>query len=295
MTFEQLSVFVAVAERQHLTRAAQAIGLTPSAVSASIKALETFYNVELFERVGRRIELTQEGRIFLVEAKATLVRARSAKLVLSELGGLERGALEVHASQTVASYWLPARLMQFHEAHRHVEIKLTVANTRLVAQAVLDGAAEVGFIEGALDMPALSQLPVARDELVVVVPSYHPLVRDKHVTLTKLINEVSWIMREEGSGTRSEFEQALRQSGFDPAALRIALMLPSNEAVLSAVLAGRCAAAMSRSAAAPHIATGKLAVLDVKLPPRDFTIIRHKERHTGIAVKKLLEICRGAG
>ncbi len=78
MTFEQLSIFVAVAERQHLTRGAAAIGLTPSAVSASIKALEGFYNVRLFERVGRGIELTQAGRVFLDEAKATLARARAA-------------------------------------------------------------------------------------------------------------------------------------------------------------------------------------------------------------------------
>lgn len=295
MTFEQLSIFVAVAERQHLTRAAQALRLTPSAVSASIKALEGFYNVALFERVGRRIELTQAGRIFLTEAKATLVRARSARLVLSELGGLRRGALEIHASQTVASYWLPARLMRFHERHRHVEIKLTVANTTMVARAVLEGTAEIGFIEGALDMPALSQVPVARDELVVVVPSDHPLARDRNVTFAKLLSEVHWIMREEGSGTRSEFEQALRRMGLQASALQVALVLPSNEAVLSAVLAGRCAAAMSRSAAAPYVDTGQLAVLEVSLPPRDFTAVRHKERHTGMAVRELLDICTEAG
>jgi DNA-binding transcriptional LysR family regulator len=267
------------------------LGLTPSAVSASIKTLESFYNVRLFERVGRRIELTQEGRIFLGEAKATLIRARSAKLVLSELGGLKRGALEIHASQTVASYWLPSRLMLFHERHRHVDIKLTVANTKMVARAVLDGVAEIGFIEGSVDEPSLSQVPVAGDELIVVLPSYHPLARDKNVTFTKVIDEVHWIMREEGSGTRSEFEQALRQMGFKANALQVALELPSNEAVLSAVLAGRCAAVVSRSAADPYVSNGKLAVLDLELPPRDFTAVRHKERHAGAAVRKLLEIC----
>lgn len=295
VTFEQLSIFVAVAERQHLTRAAQALNLTPSAVSASIKALERFYNIALFERVGRRIELTQAGRIFLVEAKATLVRAQAAKLVLSELGGLSRGVLEIHASQTIASYWLPARLMRFHERHRQVDIKLTVANTKLVAQAVLDGTAEIGFVEGTLDMPALSQTPVARDELVVVVPAHNAIARDKSVTFAQLVSEVSWVMREEGSGTRSEFEQALRGKGLDPTELQIALVLPSNEAVLSAVLAGRCAAAISRSAAAPHVGSGQLVVLDLELPPRDFTAVRHKERHGGLAVRRLLEICAEAG
>ncbi|USJ28411.1 LysR family transcriptional regulator [Ensifer adhaerens] len=291
MTFEQLSIFVAVAEREHLTRAASTIGLTPSAVSASIKALESFYNVELFQRVGRRIELTQAGRIFLVEAKATLLRARSAKNVLSELGGMRRGVIDIHASQTVASHWLPARLMEFHDLHRQIEINLVVANTKSVTQAVLEGAAELGFIEGTIDASALTLTTVCNDELVVVVPSYHPLVRDSRVTLSKLFNEVYWVMREDGSGTRSEFEKALRAASLDPAALKIALVLPSNEAVLSAVLAGRCATAISRSAAAPYVRNGDLVALDVALPPRNFTAIRHKERHQSVAARKLLEIC----
>ena len=90
MTFEQLRIFIAVAEREHLTRAAEAIGLTASAVSSAIKNLEAFYNVELFHRVGRNIELTESGRVFLGEAKATLARVRNAELILSEMGGPNR-------------------------------------------------------------------------------------------------------------------------------------------------------------------------------------------------------------
>ena len=116
MTLEQLAILIAVAEREHLTRAADAINLTPSAVSSAIKNLEQHYGVELFHRVGRRIELTDTGRIFFGEARETLARARSAELVLSELGGLMRGTLSVHASQTIASYWLPPRLMAFRAA-----------------------------------------------------------------------------------------------------------------------------------------------------------------------------------
>lgn len=121
MTFEQLAIFVAVAEREHLTRAAEALRLTPSAVSASIKALEAFYNVQLFQRVGRGIELTQAGRAFLGEARAVLARAEAASLVLSELGSLSRGKLTIHASQTIATYWLPPRLMAFHDRYPGIE------------------------------------------------------------------------------------------------------------------------------------------------------------------------------
>ena len=93
MTLEQLRVFVAVAERQHVTRAAEALNTAQSAVSASIAALEGRHGAKLFNRVGRGIELTEAGALFLVEARAVLARAEFAELVLSELGGLKRGAL----------------------------------------------------------------------------------------------------------------------------------------------------------------------------------------------------------
>jgi len=291
MTFEQLSIFVAVAERQHLTRGAAAIGLTPSAVSASIKALEGFYNVRLFERVGRGIELTQAGRVFLDEAKATLARARAAERVLGELGGLQRGQIDIHASQTVAGYWLPPRLMRFHEAYPRIDIRLTVGNTRTVTRAVADGAAEIGFIEGSVDEPALTVSVVAKDHLVVVVAADHPLARAPNVALAMLFREASWVMREEGSGTRSEFEAALAAEGCDPSQLNVVLTFPSNEAVLSATRAGRSAAAVSRIAVASQVDEGVLAIVDVKLPPRTFMSVRHKERHLGSAARELMRLC----
>ena len=108
MTLEQLRVFVAVAERQHVTRAAEALNVAQSAVSASIAALEGRHGAKLFHRVGRRIEFTEAGALFLAEARAVFARAELAELVLSELGELKRGVLSVYASQTIAGYWLRA-------------------------------------------------------------------------------------------------------------------------------------------------------------------------------------------
>jgi DNA-binding transcriptional LysR family regulator len=117
MTLEQLRVFVAVAERQHVTQAAKALNLAQSAVSAAIAALEAQHGAKLFHRVGRGIELTEAGTLFLVEARAVLARAEAAEMVLSELGGLKRGTLTVQASQTIASYWLPRHLVAFRRAY----------------------------------------------------------------------------------------------------------------------------------------------------------------------------------
>src|SRR6266850_7214882 len=104
MTLEQLRVFVAVAERQHVTRAAEALNLAQSAVSSAIAGLEARHEIKLFNRVGRGIELTQAGTLFLAEARAVLARAESAELVLSELGGLDRKSTRLNSSHLVISY-----------------------------------------------------------------------------------------------------------------------------------------------------------------------------------------------
>src|ERR1700676_3017483 len=142
MTLEQLRVFVAVAERQHVTRAAEALNLAQSAVSSAIAGLEARHEVKLFNRVGRGIELTEAGTLFLTEARAVLARAEAAELVLSELGGLKRGTLAVQASQTIASYWLPRHLVAFRRAYPGIDIRLGVGNTAQVAAAVHEGVGD---------------------------------------------------------------------------------------------------------------------------------------------------------
>jgi DNA-binding transcriptional LysR family regulator len=290
MTLEQLAIFIAVAEREHLTRAADAIHLTPSAVSSAIKNLEQHYGVELFHRIGRRIELTDTGRIFLAEARETLARARSAELVLSELGGLMRGTLSVYASQTIASYWLPPRLMRFRAAFPGIELSLTLGNTLTVANAVTAGQADLGFVEGELDQPALAASAVDQDELTILVAPSHPWAEAKTVG-TQALGETNWIMRETGSGTRSVFEKALTGLGVSPDSLPVALILPSNEAILSALAGGQCAAAISRLAARSHIDAGHLVAIDLPLGSRTFLLLHHKERHRSKAALELAGIC----
>src|SRR3977135_1238653 len=115
MTLEQLRIFIAVAEKQHVTRAASELNLTQSATSAAIAALETRYEIKLFDRVGRGIVLTQTGRDFLNEARQVVARAKAAAQVLNDLAGLKRGSLTLAASQTAANYLLAASLEAVEE------------------------------------------------------------------------------------------------------------------------------------------------------------------------------------
>src|SRR5258708_12870424 len=278
MTLEQLRVFVAVAERQHVTRAAEALNLAQSAVSSTIAGLEARHEVKLFNRIGRGIELTQAGTLFLAEARAVLARAESAELVLSELGGLERGTLVVQASQTIASFWLPRHLVAFRRAYPRIDIRLSIGNTAQVAAAIHAGIAELGFVEGEVVDPVLISQPVARDQMIVVVGPEHPWIGRESVTPGE-IADTKWVLREQGSGTRSAFEQALIGFGVAPNSLRVPLELPSNEAVRSAVEAGMGATAISASVAAPSLEAGLLYQGALQIPDRLFHLPPPGHRH----------------
>jgi DNA-binding transcriptional LysR family regulator len=294
MTLEQLRIFVAVAERQHVTRAAEALNLAQSAASAAIAALESRHGTPLFHRVGRGIELTEPGRLFLEEARAVLARAEAAELLLAELSGLKRGTLAVQASQTIAAYWLPRRLVDFRRAFPQINVRLRIGNTAEVAKAVRDGAMELGFIEGAVEDAALSSVIVARDQLELVVGPDHDWARSERLEPADL-TETEWVMREPGSGTRSEFEAALVRFGLSPAHLNVALELPSNEAVRAAVEAGMGAAVISASVVAASLEAGLLHHVRLDLPDRLFQVLYHRERRPGQAADASLKLISRPG
>lgn len=278
MTLEQLTIFLAVAEREHLTQGAEAVGRTPSAVSAALKALEFSLGVALFDRVGRGLTLTEAGRVLKLEASAILARTDAARAAMNDLGGLKRGRIAIHASQTVAAYWLPPVMMQFHAAYSGIALDLSIGNTESVAHDVAEGHADIGFIEGRIDIAGIEAREIARDRLVIVVGQQHPWSDNKMLNTNDLLRGTHWVMREKGSGTRAEFERALLARGVDVSQLQIALELPSNEAVLSALPAGRSAAVISEIAAAPHIAAGHVRQVRYELPGRSFFILRHTAR-----------------
>lgn len=278
MTLERLRIFVAVAEREHVTSAARALNLTQSAASNAIAALEAEHGVRLFDRVGRGVALNEMGRAFLPEARAVLARAAAADAVLADMSALRRGRVTIFASQTIASYWLPRRLVAFHAAHPGVELQVEIGNTREAAEAVLSGIAEIGLVEGDVEAPALVQTRIGSDRLAVIVAPDHPWAGRRRLSAAELLSS-PWVMREVGSGTRSTLEEAVRQAGVDPVDLPVAMTLPSNESVLAAAEAGAGATALSESVARAAIDAGRVAVAPFVLAERPYRLLRHAERY----------------
>lgn len=277
MTLDQLRIFIEVASESHITRAAERLNMTPSAVSAAINALESRHGVKLFDRVGRSIVLNQTGRAFLDEARAVLTRSRVAEALLNDLAGLKRGELSIRASQTVGGYWLPPRLVRYHTAYPGISLDIHIGNTEEVADAIEAGHCEIAIVEGLVDRPVISSRIVDTDEMIIVVAPSHvwaTLPRDD-VDLTK----TAWVLREPGSGTRLAFETLTQRHDIDRAVLDIPLVLPTNEAVLVAVRTGIGATLASRSAATAALRGGLLVEVDWPVLPRPFYLLRHKEHY----------------
>jgi DNA-binding transcriptional LysR family regulator len=292
MNLDQLRVFVAVAEHAHVTRAAESLGMSQSAVSATIKSLESSCGLALFNRVGRSIELSHVGSRFLPEAKAVLDRASAARLFLDNASQTVAGTVSIAASQTIASYWLPRRLAAFHEIHPGVRLDVTIGNTRQVEAAVLDGTADVGLVEGRTRSNLLQRVRVDTDRLVMV---FAPEADGAAVGARDPIDLTAfrWIVREGGSGTREGLEDYLAQQGKSLDDLRVFLVLPSNEAIRQAVEAGAGATVISEHVVVDSIARGAVQAADLPLPDREFVLITHVDRRASLAQSTLKEHLAG--
>ncbi|MFT3813465.1 MAG: LysR family transcriptional regulator [Acidovorax sp.] len=287
MTFDQLRIFVAVAETLNMRQAGELLHLTQPAVSAAITALETRHDTRLFDRVGRGLELSAAGRSFLPEARAVLARAGDAQRVLADLSGLVRGEVRIVASQTVATYWLPSRMARFVEACPGIGVPLVAGNSATASAAVLAGDADLGFVEGHVDGDLLRVRRIGGDRLGLYAAPGHPLA-GRPVEVADL-QRAAWVLREPGSGTREHLKAGLAHHGLELDALTVRLVLPSNGAVLEAVGAGGLITAVSDLAAASRLATGQVVRLDYALPPRDFRVIAHRARRASRAVAAFMQ------
>lgn len=261
--------------------------MSQSAASAAISTLEARYQTKLFDRVGRGIQLTETGRKFLREARAVLDRASMARSVLEDLAGLPASPVAIAASQTIATYWLPRRLAAFHAANPRVRLNVVIRNTQEVESAVVEGEVNVGLVEGPTQHPALIRTQIDQDHIVLVVASGQsrpPVDAFGRVDL----RAVNWVIREAGSGTRRGLEELAIRQGLSLDDLNIFLVLPSNEAVREAILAGAGATIISRHVVASAIAAGTLTEIPIELPLREYALVSHRDRHATLAQQALV-------
>ena len=286
-TLRQLEVFTAIARVQSVSRATEALAMSQSAVSGALADLERQFDVRLFERVGKRLVLSELGRALWPQAEALCEQARGLERNLSQQVS---GELRVGATLSIGNHLCAPLMARFLEHNVGARVSLHIANTEEIARSVKSFEIDVGLIEGELTDPELAITRWRSDELVVFCSPSHPLARRRRLSDDDLTSS-DWIVREHGSGTRQAFEHALH--GLFPQ-LKIALELTQTEAIKSAVAAGLGLGCLSRLALEHDFRHRRL--VPCRVPQRDFHrdffFVLHQRKFRSQALESWLELCR---
>jgi DNA-binding transcriptional LysR family regulator len=287
-TLRQLEVFLAVARSQSVSRAAEELAMSQSAVSSALADLEGQFEIRLFDRIGKRLQLSGLGRVLRPRAEALQAEARGFEQALASHS--ELGQLRVGATLTIGNYVIVPLMARFMREQPGARISLEVANTEQIAHKLANFEIDVGLVEGELQNPDLDVSRWCEDELVVFCAPDHPFAQRRTLRDADL-REAQWIVREPGSGTRQAFDHAMH--GILPE-LSISLELQHTEAIKSAVEAGLGLGCVSRIAVADAFKHGTLHAC--RVPERDFRrhfyFVLHRHKYKTPGVQRWLELCK---
>jgi DNA-binding transcriptional LysR family regulator len=255
-------LLLSVARLGSLGLAAAEHGISQPAASTRIRRLERQLGVPLIERSPRGSHLTPDGELVAGWAQAAVDAAAAMDAGVTSLRAHSDAVLRVAASMTVAEYLLPGWLTVLRARDPQTAVALTAGNSAEVAAAVLDGRADLGFVEGPDQPPGLASHQVSADRLTVVVAPGHRWDRRRSGITAAELAATPLVAREPGSGTRRYFEQALSARG-DRDRVPPVAELSSTTAIKSAVAAGIGPAVLSSLAVAPELAAGTLRAVKV--------------------------------
>lgn len=285
LTLRQLQIFVAIAQSGSTTAAGEQIALSQSAISAAIAELERNLNVQLFDRVGKRLLLNDHGRAMLPQAMALVNSADN--LEQSYLNNTP-SLLMIGASLTIGNYLLPALLADYWRLQGIAlgdstpPLQVVVANTADIAAKVANFEVDIGMIEGPCHRPEIAVTPWLQDELLLVAAPTHAIVQEygKSLIPAARLAKANWLLREPGSGTREALEQALLPHVNQ---LKSSLEFNDHEAIKQTAVQGLGIACLSRLVVSDMLGVGKLVELNTiagKLKRRFSLLVHHQKQVT---------------
>lgn len=263
-TLPQLSVFDAVARLGSFTKAGEELFMAQPTVSVQMKKLSETIGLPLVEQVGKRVQLTEAGRV-LHEGCLELFRALSrVEQNLSDLRGLEAGRLQLAVS-TTAEYFMPRILAEFIKHHPKIEVSLHILNRSALLDRMSRNLDDLYVFSGVPEVDDAVKRPILPNPIVALAHAKHPLAQEKNIPFTRFAEE-PFLMRETGSGSRVTAGELFTKFGIEP---RIRMELSNNEAIKQAIIAGLGVSIMSRYALGLDVPHEQLAVLDVQGLPID--------------------------
>jgi DNA-binding transcriptional LysR family regulator len=291
ITLRQLEIFIAVAETQQVTRASTRLHLTQSAVSMALSELQNQLGGVLFERRGRNLLINDRGRYLLPLCKSILCQVDNIESVMAEDSGSLAGNLQLVASPTIGNYVLPYLIGIFRQLHPAVNLNMLVCNTRQAEELIVEGKADLGFVEGEIGNDLVKAMDWLQDELVVIASPSQEVAHKAVFRVPENLDDCEWIMPEKDSGTIQIFKKRL---GPHANGLRVAMELGHAEAIKKAVEAGAGVACLSKLSVSRELEKGWLAKLRVEGVDmqRTLHIIHYKDKTITSLIREFIDFCQ---
>ncbi len=288
-TLDQLRILKAIATEGSFKRAADSLYVSQPAVSLQVQNLERQLDVPLFDRGGRRAQLTEAGYLLLSYGEKILTLCQETCRAIEDLQNLQGGTLIVGASQTTGTYLLPRMIGLFRQRYPDVAVQLQVHSTRRTSWSVANGQVDLAIIGG--EVPAelqetLKILPYAEDELALILPAFHPLSKISTIQRDDLY-KLQFIALDSQSTIRKVIDQVLTRCSIDTRRLKVEMELNSIEAIKNAVQSGLGAAFVSISAIEKELQMGVLhrAVIEDVVIKRGLSVIVNPHRYRSKAAE----------
>jgi len=291
MDLGQLRVFHQVAKLRSFAAAAAALFVTPPAVSIKVKQLEDHYGVKLFERAGRRVELTDAGEVLLGYAERVFTLVKEADSHLEDMKGGASGTLKISTGLTVGTYHLAPLINTFSRQFPGVDIQMKVKNKKGVIDDILSLTDDLGFVGNVPVNPNLAVTPLWKEELVVIAKTSHSFGKTSTIRPSDLSHQ-PLIVREKGSGTREYIEGRLRRHGV---AIKTVMEIGSDEAIKRAVAVGLGISIVPVGVVAKEVKRGLIKPyrMDGETLYLEYFMIWHKDKYLSNLIRAFMDATVG--
>lgn len=289
MTLRHLRIFLAVCREGSATAAAEKLYIAQPTVSVAIRELEEHYSVTLFDRIGRRLFLTDAGR--QMQSYAQHIVALLDEMEARSQDWEETGTLRLGSSITIGTVQLPGIVTRLQERYPKLRIEVMVSNSDTIESAILENEIDLGMIEGVCRNQKLADLPLGGDELVFLCHPAHPFA-GQSISAGQLSGQ-PFLFREKGSAGRDLVESTLKASGVEPHPLWQSI---STQALVSGVAEGLGVAVLPLPLIQPALSAGTVSqfwVAGIRFARR-FRLLHHRNKYLTRPMEVMIQLCRQA-
>ena len=283
ITLRQIQIFLNVVKFGHLTNVAKDMSLSQSAISMSIKELESILGRPVFDRINKKLVLNEVGRAFYKEVKPIFKKLSDIEYEFKN--SENKGMIRVGASTTIVDYLMPSIICAYMSAYPDVKITLKEGNTQEIADMIKEGSIDIGFVEGFVSGGEIIKEKIGVDELLVVTEN--KTIAEANPVYIDALSEMRWVLREEGSGTREVFLDYIKDKVDD---LNIFLELGHTESIKSILKNRECLTCISKISVEKELQEKKLFEVSVKNfeCKRDFLMIYNKDKYHSTLFEKFV-------